>query len=336
MSDSKAAADREVDGLDLLVAIPALNEEPTVCDVIRRVPREIPGIRSVDVLVIDDGSTDDTAARSRSAGAVVIVHPVNRGLGATFQTALRYSLDERYDLLVSIDGDGQFDPAHIPRLIEPVVSGQADFATASRFADPALVPDMPRVKLWGNKMMSRLISRIAGQRFYDVSCGMRCYSRIATRRLNLMGQFTYVQEVFLNLAFKGLRIVEVPIPVQGVRRHGRSRVARNLFRYAWNTSKIIFRCYRDHKPMSFFGRIALVLFLPGAALEIFLFVHYLLTGSLSPHKWAGFVGGGLIFLAALTLLFGMIADMLDRHRMYLEELIFHIRSGAGSDRDTDK
>jgi glycosyltransferase involved in cell wall biosynthesis len=202
-------------GQRLVVGLPALNEGRTIGDVIHAIPREIPGIKDVEVLVIDDGSTDETGLRAAEAGAHVIRHESTRGVGAAFQTALAYAIERDADMIVSIDADGQFDPRTIPQLIEPVVAGRADFSTASRFADPALAPQMPWIKRWGNRMMSRLISRLAGRSFHDVSCGMRCYNRRAALSLNLLGCFTYTQEVFLNLAFKNMRIVEVPIAVRG-------------------------------------------------------------------------------------------------------------------------
>jgi glycosyltransferase involved in cell wall biosynthesis len=304
------------------VALPALNEERTVGEVIRGVPRDLPGVASVALLVIDDGSTDRTAAVAQEAGATVIRHPATLGVGAAFQTAIAHAVQQQFDLLVSLDADGQFDPAHIGALIAPVVSGLADFASASRFKDPALTPPMPWAKRWGNRLMSRLISGIAEQKFYDVSCGMRCYSRMALLHLNLIGAFTYTQEVFLNLAFKRLRIAEVPIPVRGVREHGRSRVASSLLRYGFRSIYIIYRVYRDYRPMRFFGGIALALAIPAFLLEGFLLTFYICTGSLSPHKWAGFTGLGLFLVALAALQMGMIGDMLDRHRIYLEELLY--------------
>jgi len=312
-------------GANLLVAVPALDEEETIGDVIRRIPRDLPGIRSVSILVIDDGSQDHTAARAREAGATVVHHLRRRGLGAAFHTALAHAMAMSADLMVSLDADGQFDPAHLPALIAPVVSGQADFASASRFKDPALTPPMPWIKRWGNRMMSHMVSRIAGETFYDVSCGMRCYSRQAMMHLNLLGDFTYTQEVFLNLAFKRLRIVEVPLPIQGERSHGESRIARSLWRYGWRAARIIFRCYRDYRPMRFFGTIALAFAIPAVLLEGFLAVHYLRTGDFSPHKWAGFVGLGLLVIALVAVHMGMIGDMLDRHRIYLEDILFYSR-----------
>ncbi|MHC4294859.1 MAG: hypothetical protein ACYSTL_04675 [Planctomycetota bacterium] len=146
--------------------------------------------------------------------------------------------------------------------------------------------------------------------------------------LNTVGSYTYTQEVFLNLAYKHLRMVEVPIRVQGRRTHGKSRIAGNLFRYGINTLYIIFRCYRDYKPMRFFGRIAALLIVLGVLFEGFLGIHYIRTGVFSPHKWAGFVGLGLGLLGLIFLLIGIVGDMLDRHRIYLEEILYHVRSDS--------
>ena len=315
----------------LVVLIPALNEEITVGDVIRGIPRDIPGVGRVQAVVVDDGSTDRTAEVARAAGAIVVSHGERCGVGAAFQTGLAKALELGADLIASIDADGQFDPTTIPTLIASVLRGEADFATASRFADAALVPTMPPVKLWGNRMMSRLISSLTGRRFHDVSCGMRCYNRRAALSLNVIGQFTYTQEVFLNLAHKRMRMVEVPLPVRGVREHGQSRVASNLWRYATRTSAIIFRCYRDYQPMRFFGTLALASGMVGLALVAFLFGHYACTGQFSPHKWAGFTGGAILWFSSQLLLIGVIGDMLNRHRLYLEEVLYRLRRNPPTD-----
>jgi len=322
-------------GAHLLVVIPALDEEKTVGSVVRGIPREIPGVASVEVVVVDDGSRDTTADEAVRAGARLLSHPSTLGVGAAFSTALRYGVDRGADLIVSIDADGQFDPADIPALVAPVLGGQADFTSASRFADPALTPTMPPLKAWGNRMMARLVSRLTGQSFADVSCGMRCYSRRAAVALNPIGRFTYTQEVFLNLAFKQMRIVEVPLRVRGEREFGDSRVAGNLWRYALHTSAIIFRCYRDYKPMAFFGWLAGAVIAVALTLAGFFVAHYLVTGSFSPHKWAGFAAAAALLLGLLLLFMGLIGDMLNRHRIYLEELLVRERERPTGDERGD-
>ncbi len=328
-SADRNLAQRDWAGSHLLIALPALNEERTVGDVIRRIPKEIPGISTIEVVVVDDGSDDRTSQEAMRLDAHVIRHPSRQGVGAAFHTALAHGIECKADLIVTIDADGQFDPADIPKLILPVVSGAADFATASRFMDPALIPDMPWIKLWGNRMMSRLVSRLAEHKFYDVSCGMRCYGRKAALRLHLIGDFTYTQEVFLNLAFKRMHIAEIPIKVRGKREFGKSRVASNLFRYALRTSQIILRSYRDYHPLRFFGTAALLSFAVSAILGSFFLGHYFRTGAFSPHLWAGFVSATFLFLSLFAAHAGMIGDLLSRHRIYLEELLYHQRRSSG-------
>ena len=184
---------------------------------------------------------------------------------------------------------------------------------------------MPWIKSWGNRMMSRLVSNLAGQKFYDVSCGMRCYHRRAALQLYLLARFTYTQEVFLNLAFRQLRIVEVPIRVRGQRLHGQSRVAGNLWHYALRTTIIIFRSYRDYHPLRFFGALALACLLGCGGFGTFFLLHYWRSGSFFPHTWAGVSAGALFGLAVLLLHMGVVGDMLNRHRIYLEELLHRQR-----------
>jgi len=314
--------------LRLFVTIPALNEEQTIVSVIKGIPRTIPGVASIDIVVVDDGSQDRTKEKALAAGAHVLRHTITKGVGAAFQSALSYSIKHSADLIVSIDGDGQFDPTDIPTLIAPVLEGRADFTTASRFKDPTLVPEMPRAKLWGNRMMSFIISRLAGQRLFDVSCGMRCYDREAALQLNLAASFTYTQEAILNLAFKKFRIEEVPLPVRGEREFGKSRVASNLWRYGFRTVKIIVRCYRDYYALRFFGGLAILFACLATALGGFLFFHYIRSGHFSPYKWTGFCSGALFSLSLLMVHLGLVGDMLNRQRIYLEEILYRQRMNA--------
>ena len=311
--------------MKLIVQMPALNEAKTITEVIAAVPRSIPGVEAVDVVVVDDGSTDDTAALARAAGATVLSHGRRRGVGAAFRTGIEHAMASDADAVVTIDSDGQFNPADIPTLLGPVLRGEADFVTASRFMDPALVPEMTRAKTWGNHFMSAWVSRLVNRRFHDVSCGFRAYSRDAFMRLVLLGDFTYTHEVFLNLAFAGVRMAEVPLRVRGIREHGTSRVAGNLFRYAWRTSAIILRAYRDYKPLQFFGSMAGASAVMAVALGVFLLSVRIRTGGFTPHKWAGFASASFAFLALLLMVTGMVAEMMDRARVARHEMLYRIR-----------
>ncbi len=313
--------------MKICAIIPALNEERTVADVVHKTSRrlELMGATGT-VIVVDDGSSDRTADLARDAGAHVVSHATNCGVGKAFHTGLTEALRLDADIILNIDADGQFDPDNIPALLQPIIDRRADVTTASRFKDPELVPVMPPVKLWGNRMMSRLVSKIAGKKLYDVSCGFRSYNREAALRLNLWGSFTYTQESILDLVIKGMRLEEVPMAIQGVRSVGKSRVASNLWNYGYRALKIILQTYRDFWPMRFFGWLSLAGLLPGVGLIGFLFYHRLTSGGFSPHIWAGFVGGGLLTLGIMTVITGLMAQMLTRLRLNQEEILYLERS----------
>ena len=167
------------------------------------------------------------------------------------------------DIIVNIDGDMQFNPADIAKLVQPLLKDEADFVTCSRFADPSLMPTMPGVKYWGNKVVTRIINWVCGgTNFSDVSCGFRAFNREAAYRMTLFGRFTYTQECFIDLFGKGLRISEVPLKVRGVREHGKSRIASSIWKYATNSLPIILRAMRDIQPLKFFGGIGAMFFMP--------------------------------------------------------------------------
>ena len=334
MSSSTAAMPgrQQEENLSLLVVIPCLNEEATVEGVIAGIPAELPGIAHREVLVVDDGSTDRTGALAKAAGAIVLRHEKNLGLGSSFREAVEVALTRGVDILVNIDGDGQFDPSHIPILLEPIVDQRAEMVTASRFLDAELLPRMPAIKRWGNRWVAKIVSLLTGRRYQDVSCGFRAFSRKALLQMNLFGTFTYTQESFLDLAFKGLRILEVPVRVRGTREFGQSRIASNLPRYAYRALRIMLRSFISYRPLRFFASLAVIFAAIGLSLLGFLGMHYFRTGAFSPHLWSGFIGGSFSFLAILTLIIGLLGDMLVRIRMNQEMILYLLRSRRDGDR----
>jgi glycosyltransferase involved in cell wall biosynthesis len=309
----------------LLVVLPALDEAASIQQVLARIPRTIDGIDEVQVVVVDDGSSDDTAALARASSASVISHGKNRGVGAAMQTGLDEAVRRGVEFAVNIDADGQFAPEDIPVLLAPLLQGQADFATASRFKDPALVPRMPAVKRWGNRGMSQIVSRILGSQYHDVSCGFRAYTRETLLQLVLNGAYTYTQESFLVLGQRGLRLLEVPLPVRGVREHGKSRVASNLFKYAYKTFAIIFSFLRDYSPALFFNTASGLFALMGTGFAVFFIGHRVLAGQFTPHIWSGFVSGFLFAIGFVLFALGQVAAMIARVRVLQEKQLYLAR-----------
>lgn len=310
--------------MHLVVVLPALNEDRTVGAVVRAVPRDIPGIDAVTVVVVDDGSTDGTVERARAAGAVVVSHPRNLGVGAAFATGIDAALRLGADAMVNMDADGQFNPKDIAKLVAPIVEGRAGFVSCTRFGDPRFEPKMPRLKRRGNAWMTALINAIVRPtpRFTDVSCGFRAYTRETLLRLNLFGQFTYTQETFIDLAAKRIAMVEVPLRVRGVRKYGESRVARSILRYAMQTSAIILRAVRDHRPLAFFGGIGAAT-LAFAALQLgFVGAHWIATGATSPFRSLIVTGGVTGIVGFMLLVLALLADMQGRQRTMLENVLY--------------
>ncbi len=311
----------------LLIIIPAFNEEDKIGEVIKKIPVNIDGIDLIKILVINDGSTDRTSGIARKLGIEVIDNHKNMGVGFSFGRGLNYAVDNGFDLMVSIDGDDQFDPAGILRLLKPILEENAEFVTASRFIDKKTIPNMPLVKLWGNRMMSLLISRLVGRKYSDVSCGFRAYSKRALLSLNLQGRFTYTQETFIDLSFKGLNITEIPIKVRYFPSR-RSKVASNLFVYGINTLKIILGTYRDYRPLAFFSVISLIFLIIGTSFESVLLWTYFTRGTFSPNIWSGFVGAAFFFLSVIFFIVGLSSDILNRIRLNQESILYLLKKNS--------
>lgn len=307
----------------LVVIIPALNEEVTVGTVIGQLPKTVGGFDAVETVVIDDGSTDATADRAKSAGARVVSFGAHRGLSAAFQQGVHEALLAGADVMVSIDGDGQFEPKDIPKLAAPVSNGTADVATASRFKDRSLAPKMTGAKRWGNARVASLVSSMTGTKLHDVSCGFRAYSRETLLNLNVFGAYTYTQETLIGLIMKGFRVVEIPIAVRGQREFGKSRIARSVWQYGFQIAHRMFRTMLDYKPLRMFSVLGLAVFLVGFALDLFVGLHYLSTHSFTPYKSYAFVGGFLNVVGFLIVIVGLVADMLNRTRIMQDRLLYY-------------
>ncbi|MAT43064.1 MAG: hypothetical protein CL609_12025 [Anaerolineaceae bacterium] len=309
--------------MKLLIYMPCLNEEENIGNTINSLPTKLNGIDEIRVLVVDDGSTDSTTMIAKNANAQVISHGYNRGVGAAFQSAINYALEDGFDILVSIDADGQFNPAEISLLIDPILKNQADMVIGNRFHN-GKPKNMPSFKYLGNQWISQIINFVSNKNFQDVSCGYRAYSYEALMRLNLFGNFTYTHETILSQVFKGTRVVEVPVWVQyDINR--KSRVASSILRYAFQSSKIILRVLLDYRPMRFFGALGLFSFIIGSLFEFFLIGFYIINQRFTPYKSFGFIGLGFIIFGLLVFLIAFIADMINRVKMNQDKILYELR-----------
>jgi len=314
--------------MKLIIYMPALNEEKRIGTTLQSLPKKLKGIDEIQYLVVNDGSSDNTKKIAEKNGAVVFSHPTNRGVGAAFHSGVEQSLKMGADIMLSIDADGQFSVEDIPAILEPVISGEADFTTGNRFHTEGDRPEfMSPVKYWGNKKIANLVSRVTGKKIRDVACGFRAYSRETLLNLNLIGKFTYTQETILDLTYKEFRLVDVPISVKYFEDRT-SRVASSITKYAINTFLIIFRSYRDYQPLRFFGITGIFIFLLGLGFDGFVIWHWSQAGTFSPYKALGFLGGLLNLIGVLTIIMAILADMFDRQRITQERILYFLKKSG--------
>ncbi len=204
------------------VVIPAKDEEATIGELLDRVSLvRVPG-HTLAPIVVDDGSTDGTARIARGRGALVVRHPANRGLGAAVRTGLRAAVEAGAPAVAYLDADLEYFPEDIPRLLEPVLAGRADYVLGSRFLGG--VRGMSLHRRIGNYAFTALLALLTRRRLTDGQTGMRAFSREAARRAEIIHDYNYAQVLTLDLLQKGMRVEEVPIRYR-LREHGESFVS---------------------------------------------------------------------------------------------------------------
>jgi glycosyltransferase involved in cell wall biosynthesis len=305
----------------LIVNIPAYNEDEKIGQTIQRIPRTFDGITEVLVQVIDDGSKDRTIEVSREAGAdFVYTNGVNRGVGKTFRHAVERALENQADIMVNIDADGQFDPVDIEKLIRPILNHTADMVSADRFT-LSTAENIPWIKNVLNRFAARLIGGFMNATIPDLTCGFRAHSRETLLRLNLPGDFTYTQEVIIDVLGKNLKLAFVPVTVTYFADR-KSRVVKSIFGYINNSFRIILKAVRDVRPMKFFGVPGLVLMLISLTLFIAFLFNYFQDWKITPYRnylissLATFVIGLQFFV------FSLIADMIKTNRRLTEDMMY--------------
>ena len=309
----------------LVVTIPAQDEAHTIGAVVREIPRQIDGIDQIEILVIDDSSTDSTADKARAAGATVVPIAGRPGLGPVWRFGMERAIRRGADIIVNLDGDGQFDSRDVAQIIQPLLAGDCDFITCTRFAGDGPVGPMPLVKRWGNLAVTWLTNRICGTSFTDVSCGFRAYNREAAYRLAQFGRWSYTEECIVYMVSRGLRVREMPFRVLGERQHGHSRVASNVVYFASHLVHILARAVRDGRPLKFFGLLSMLLGAPGVLMLLFVMGWYMARGQTTPFTQLMTLGGASVTVGLVVAVLALLADMVSRHRMIHEELLYMAR-----------
>ena len=301
--------------MKVIVQIPALNEADTLESVMATIPKKIPGVKDLRIIVIDDGSSDGTAELAIKLGAHdVIRHRSTRGLAEAFRSGVDYALTHGADILVNTDGDNQYPQDRIPDLIAPIISGAADIVIGDRQTDKIAHFS------WGKKLLQKFGSKVvnwaAGTRIPDAASGFRAYSRTALLKLNLVTKFSYTMETIIQAGYKRLAIVSIRVKTNPKTRE--SRLFRSTPEHVTKSAAAIIRSFLMYRPYAFFGNLGLVL----GAVGLIPFLRYLflvLSGSPGEHIQSLLLGVSLLTASLLSFALGVIADLIRINRQLIED-----------------
>lgn len=311
--------------LKLIVQIPAYNEQDNISRVIKEIPRQIKGINEVKVLVIDDGSTDNTAEEAKKAGADHIIRNTkNQGLAYSFQRGLSTALKLGADILVNTDADFQYNQKEIPKLIEPILRGEADIVSGNRQVET--LSHMVPAKKYGNIMGTKLVEFCAGYRIKDASSGFRAYNKEAIQKLFIMSKHTYTHESLIQASHKNLKVIEVDVEFR--KREGgdgHSKLIGSVGGHIKKSLSTISRTtlmYNSLKAFSYAGIILIIIGLIPFGRWAYL---SFLAGQGGQHIQSLIIGSLLMTFGGFSILLGLISDILAINRRYLEEILYLVR-----------
>lgn len=308
--------------MKLVVQVPCLNEAPRVGSVLRAIPRSLDGVDSIEVLVIDDGSTDRTSEVARSSGADhVIRFPHRRGLSVAFQAGLRESIRVGADIIVSTDADNQYDASSIPALIEPILVGEADIVVGDR--RPHENPEFSWVKRKLQRIGTRVVELAGANGAVDATSGFRAYTREAALNLLVIDRYTYTIESTIQAGLGPFRIVWVPVRTNPKTRE--SRLIGSTWGYVWRNALTIVRVFALYRPLRFFGVIGALLAL-GALAAFSPFLHsWLVDGDTTGNLQSIILGAILSISAVLMFAIGVLGDLIGVAREVGHRVLVEVR-----------
>ncbi|WP_083078756.1 glycosyltransferase family 2 protein [Actinobaculum suis] len=301
--------------MKVFVQIPCLNEEATLGTVIDSIPREIPGVSEVEILVINDGSTDRTVEVAKAHGVKHFVHHAgNQGLARSFRDGTDYALAHGADIVVNTDGDNQYPQSEIIRLVEPLVRGEADIAIGDR--QTATIKEFSWFKRKMQAFGSAVVNRAAGTKLPDAASGFRAYSRLALYRLNVITQFSYCMETIIQAGNKQLRIASIPITTNPKTRE--SRLFKNIWQHMFKSGWAIIRSYLMFKPHVPLGLTAILTGIIGLIPFIRFLVFYLM-GYGAGHIQSLIFGSAMLVASIISVTILIVADLQKTNRTLIED-----------------
>ncbi len=307
--------------MKLIIQIPCYNEGESLPETLVALPRQIDGIDTIEILVIDDGSKDDTSEVARRFGVHHIVrHRTNRGLAAAFQSGINKALAEGADIIVNTDADNQYEGRDITKLVQPVLTGEADIVVGDRGVRNNA--HFGKFKRLLQMLGSATVKRLSNTQITDAVSGFRAISRSAAQRINITSSFSYTTEMLIQAGRKRMAVISVPIRTNSAVRP--SRLFKSIPQFITNTGATMIRAYAMYNPLKVFVLAGTIIALVGAA-PILRFLYFYAIGQGNGHIQSLVIGGSLIVLGVVAIMFGAVADLVGRNRQLLEQTLERLR-----------
>jgi len=307
--------------MKLIIQIPCYNEEKYLPLTLKDLPKNVEGMDEVEVLVVDDGSSDNTAEVARKNGVRHIVRfKKHRGLAAAFSAGIQACLRQGADIIVNTDADNQYKGSEIPKLVAPVLRGEADIVVGDRRTQTISHFSWTKKKLqkWG----SRLVRILSKTKVADATSGFRAISREAALRLNVLSDFSYTLETLIQAGKMNLAVKSVPVETNETPRT--SRLFNNVFTFLKNSASTIVRTYAMHEPLKIFLTVAALFFvlglIPGIRFLVFFF-----SGSPGGHIQSLILSAILLIISFLLVVIAILSDLISSNRKLIEETLWRLK-----------
>lgn len=309
--------------MKLIIQIPCYNEAETLPITLAELPRSIEGIDVIEILIIDDGSHDQTSQIAHEHGVHHIVrHKVNRGLAAAFQTGINACLQLGADIIVNTDADNQYPGRFIPQLVAPILNQQADMVIGDRQTHK--IAHFSRTKKFLQRMGSLVVRYVSQTDVPDAPSGFRAISREAALRFNIFTRYTYTLETIIQAGNRNLAITHVPIETNPKLRE--SRLIRSIPSYILRSAMTIIRLFILYKPLRTFIYLSIPFFIVGGGLWMRFFVILLMGESeRGAYVQSIIVGAACLIIGFIITLFGILGDLIAINRRLHEETLYHIK-----------
>ena len=306
----------------LIIQIPCLNEASTLPATLRDLPTEIQGVDTIEFLVIDDGSSDETANIARQCGVHYVVRfRTNKGLAAAFMAGLDTALRRGADIIVNTDADNQYVGRDVTKLVQPILRHEADIVIGDR--NVRTLRHMPRLKRWLQLLGSWVVRQVSNTRIPDTTSGFRAYSREAAMRLTIVSEFSYTLESIIQAGKTRMAITHVPVATNEKTRA--SRLFDNVFTYVKKSAATIVRIYTMYEPLKVFTLAGSVTFAVGLLVSL-RFLYLYISGQGQGNIQSLILSAVLMIVGFQIILIGLMADVLSANRKLSEEILYRIRS----------